>query len=70
MLTTVLPLPRLGLTPEVVSGQHLPGEGRWIARPCRVMAFGFLYFTAIGISELRAHRWTEHGLPEHQADAA
>lgn len=54
-LTTVLPLPRLGVTGAFRDG--LPGSGLWISEPHRALAFGFLYFTAVGISELFGHRW-------------
>jgi hypothetical protein len=56
-VTTFLPMPRLGLTPDVVSAQNLRGSGLWISEPWRVIAFGFLYFLASGVSELFAHRW-------------
>jgi hypothetical protein len=69
-LTTFLPLPRLGLTPSVVSAQDLPGSGLWISQPWRVMAFGFLYFAATGLSELVGHRWLRGGTPAHRSLAA
>ncbi len=56
-LTILPPVPRFGVTPDVVSGLHLPSSGLWIREPWRVLAFGFLYFTATGISELYDHRW-------------
>jgi hypothetical protein len=55
--TIALPLPRLGITPEVVVQQRLPGSGLWVEQPHRVIAFGFLYFTVVGFSELGRHRW-------------
>jgi hypothetical protein len=55
--TILLPIPRFGLTPGVVAGQHLTGGGLWIDEPHRAMAFGFLYFAATAISELYGHRW-------------
>lgn len=55
--TVLLPIPRLGLTPDVVSRANLSGEGLWIDQPWRVAAFGFLYFTLVGWSELYEHRW-------------
>jgi hypothetical protein len=61
--TTIAPVPRFGITEEVVRAQDLPGSGLWIDEPWRVIAFGFLYFTGWGISELYAHRW----LPEERA---
>jgi hypothetical protein len=63
MLTTLLPVPRLGITRDVVRSLALPGEGLWIDQPHRVVAFGFLYFLARGISELYEHRWLQSGLP-------
>lgn len=56
-VTVLLPLPRLGLTADVVSRESLPGSGLWVDQPHRVIAFGFLYFLAVGISELFAHGW-------------
>jgi hypothetical protein len=56
-LTVVPPVPRLGVTPDVVSALHLPSSGLWISQPWRVLAFGFLYYTATAISEWRDHRW-------------
>jgi hypothetical protein len=55
--TTFLPMPRFGITPEVVAHLDLPGSGLWIDQPWRVMAFGFLYFTTVGVSELFGHAW-------------
>ena len=69
-VTIILPLPRLGLTPEVVSAQRLPGSGIWIGQPWRVMAFGFLYFTATGFSELAEHRWLGNSAQLQQSKAA
>ena len=42
--TVVLPLPALGITPDVIRSMHLPGSGEWIDRPYTVLAFGTLYF--------------------------
>lgn len=69
-VTVFLPLPRLGLTPEAVSALDLPGSGLWVSQPWRVLAFGFLYFTATGISELREHRWFAGGVPARGEAAA
>lgn len=54
-LTTLLPVPRLGIIDAYREG--IPGSGEWVDQPQRVIAFGFLYFTTVGISELFAHRW-------------
>jgi hypothetical protein len=56
-LTMILPIPRLGLTPEVMPRLHLEGSGLWVSQPWRVMAFGMLYFGGVGWSELNDHRW-------------
>jgi hypothetical protein len=56
-VSVVPPLPHLGLTPDVVPALHVPGSGLWISQPHRLAAFGFLYFTAVGISELYGHAW-------------
>lgn len=49
--TTVLPVPELGVTADHISTAGLTGEGIWIDEPYRVLAFGFFYFTAVGIFE-------------------
>ncbi|MGH7725950.1 MAG: hypothetical protein ACREOU_11040 [Candidatus Eiseniibacteriota bacterium] len=56
LATVILPVPRFGLSDEVLENVSLPGSGLWIDEPWRVMAFGFLYFTAIGLSGLGGHR--------------
>ncbi len=56
-LTIVLPVPRLGITRAVALAQQLPSSGLWVDQPHRAVALGFLYFTAVGISELGGHRW-------------
>ena len=43
-LTTVLPLPRFGMTAAFVASLHLDGSGEWDTRPHTVLAFGVLYF--------------------------
>ncbi len=45
------------ITSAVRADLDLPGSGIWISQPWRFFAFGFLYFTATGISELFGHRW-------------
>jgi hypothetical protein len=72
-LTVMLPIPPLGITGAYRGG--IPGEdGLWVTEPWRALAFGFLYFTATGLSELSGHRWLPaSGLPKMErarADAA
>lgn len=60
-VTTLLPIPRLGLHGAAMANQELMGSGLWVSEPHRVIAFGFLYFTAVGLSELRGHEWARKG---------
>lgn len=59
--TVLLPVPRLGLTEAVVAAQDRIGSGLWVDQPHRLVAFGFLYFTAVGLSELGGHAWAKGG---------
>ena len=68
--TVLLPVPRFGVTDEVLRAVDLPGEGLWVDQPWRVLAFGFLYFTATGLSEMRGHEWFAGGVPARQSKAA
>lgn len=52
--TAIVPLPALGLTPEIVAGLHLPGSGDWVEQPQHALAFGFLYFGLGAYLELRS----------------
>jgi hypothetical protein len=54
--TILLPIPAMGITPEVISQAGLTGEGIWVEEPYRLAAFGFLYFTAVGYIELTIER--------------
>ena len=54
-ITTLLPVPRLGITREIVTQQAFTSSGLWPEQPHRVIAFGVLYFTALGVFELMAH---------------
>ena len=65
--TVFIPYPRLGVTPEVLDLVDLPGSGLWIDRPWSVMAAGFGYFTACGLSELSKHGWLRGGSRETEA---
>jgi len=44
VLTALLPLPRLGISPEFVASMHLSGSGVWVEQPYTVLAFGAIYF--------------------------
>jgi hypothetical protein len=56
-ITTLFPIPHLGVTPSVVDSFDLPGSGLWVEQPHRVLAFGFLYYAGIAVSEAFDHRW-------------
>jgi hypothetical protein len=54
--TLMLPVPRLGLTGDVVAAADLPGSGEWVDKPHTVVAFGLLYFGVLAASKLRGWR--------------
>jgi hypothetical protein len=54
MLTAVVPLPALGMTPEFVAAMHLSGRGVWIERPYTVLAFGLIYFSIQAFAKYKA----------------
>jgi hypothetical protein len=59
--TVILPVPAFGVTSEVIAKQGFTMRGLWIDEPYRMMAFGFLYFAVIGLSELFSYKWTFQG---------
>jgi len=59
--TTLLPVPALGIDAAVRAAANLTGGGLWIDEPQRVIAAGFLYFAALGLSELGDHAWLRAG---------
>ncbi len=54
VLTAIVPLPALGLSPGIVASLALPGSGSWIEQPQRALAFGLLYFGLGAWFDLRA----------------
>ena len=57
-LINFLPLPTLGLTSEVIHQLKINPHGTlWLETPQAVLAFGFFYYTAIGIIEIVASGW-------------
>lgn len=52
ILTALVPLPALGITPEVIRALHLSGSGLWIEQPWTVLAFGVLYFALLALAKL------------------
>ena len=51
--TTLLWVPALGITPEVVAAARLPGTGLWVQQPHRVVVAGAGYFLCQAWVELR-----------------
>lgn len=43
-LTSLAPVPQLGIDDAVRSAAAIPGSGLWVEEPQRVLAFGMLYF--------------------------
>lgn len=54
--TAFLPVPGLGLTPDVVAAARLAGGGLWVEQPQTVVAAGALYFSLVSLSRLLAWR--------------
>lgn len=57
--TILIPIPTLGITPEVVAAQHFPGSGLWIEQPWRTVAMATLYFGLQGWWSLVGYRRVE-----------
>jgi hypothetical protein len=51
-LTVLVPMPRFGITAEVVQRQAFTGGGLWIDQPHTAIAFGFFYFLVVGLGEI------------------
>ncbi|MFB3895813.1 MAG: hypothetical protein ACE14V_05870 [bacterium] len=51
-VTMILPIPQFGLTDAVIKQLNLPGGGAWIEETYRLVAFGVIYFTTLGLYEL------------------
>ncbi len=61
LLSKELPIPRLGVSPDIVAAARLPGSGVpgssvWIEEPHRVLAAAALYFTLMACWEFVRHR--------------
>ena len=66
-LTTLVPMPELGISRAVVRAADLPASGLWVERPERVVAAGFLHFGMCGLSALVGHRWiSDASIPRHE----
>lgn len=67
-MTVFVPLPRLGITADVLPALALPGGGLWVDRPHTVIAFGTLYFGMLAWSKARDLRLPRAHLPGANAD--
>ena len=47
----ILPIPQLGITPEVISTLGLVGGGLWVEKPQTVIASGAIYFAVMAWSK-------------------
>ena len=47
VVTTIVPFPRLGMTPELTREIKVPGDGIWVDQPHRLLVTGLLYFTLV-----------------------
>ena len=56
-LTTLLPMPELGISAAVVGAADLPASRLWVEQTERLVAAGFLHFSMCGLSALVGHRW-------------
>ena len=56
IITTYIPWPELGVTPEFVASMQLSGEGVWIRSPQTVLVFGVLYFALIAALKFKLGR--------------
>ncbi|HYN88753.1 MAG TPA: hypothetical protein VER55_09490 [Ardenticatenaceae bacterium] len=65
MATAFLPIPALGVTPAVWEPQRPAGTGVWLDQPQRVLAFGLLYFIAMGLTEISIEKWLKRPPPGH-----
>lgn len=66
LVTVVLPLPALGITPDFITSMHLSGSGAWIERPQTVLAFGFLYFAVQAWVKYALAGGEQHSPPARQ----
>ncbi|WP_374602565.1 hypothetical protein [Arenimonas sp.] len=63
-ITTLLPIPRLGLTRDVVGAAELPGtSGLWVTHPQSVVAFSVFYFSVLALVKLLGWRLPASQLP-------
>ena len=53
----ILPLPELGIRPDMVGELARDSGGQWVEEPHRAVVFAMLYFTATAWSGAYSHRW-------------
>lgn len=62
--TVMLPVPRLGISEEVVDAAEIGGGGLWVEQPQKVIALGALYFSALALLEVRSQWRARHDAVE------
>ena len=63
-LTLFLPVPRFGISREVVTSLNLSGSGVWVDEPQRVIAFGVFYFAILAWVKWRNYTLPAAHLPQ------
>ncbi len=66
LLTTLLWVPRLGITSDVQTQLGIPGNGLWVDHPQKVIAFGCLYFGTLALTKWRGWRLPDTGKASRQ----
>lgn len=54
-----LPMPEFGITEDFITGSGVQRSNLWFEELPNLMAFGFFYFTAVGLFELFVPSWIE-----------
>lgn len=62
LVALVVPLPAVGLTPDLVAQLDVPARYTWAPQSHLVLAAGYLYFTLYGLSEMTDHSWVFRAL--------
>jgi hypothetical protein len=58
-ITVILPVPAFGWSPEFLGTVNETSRGLWVDEPQRLLAAGFLYFTAVSLFEFFSYRVTD-----------
>jgi hypothetical protein len=62
LVSVVLPIPRLGITPQVAAATRQPNaSGTWVDHPHRAIGAAAVYFLLLGVVELSVMTWIDPG---------